>query len=110
MKLLVTALLLFLSIGHFVSAAKDAPLSAEGLSLRDAKVLVAGVAYGFGTYNAHLILNGKATLYCAPLSLSINGRLLWQLAEKELAGPHAIDIIVISAIDGLKKTYPCKKK
>lgn len=108
MKRLVAVLLLSLIAN--LSLAEDAPLSVDGLNLRDAQLLVAGVAYGFATYDAHIALSGKSPLYCTPVSESINGKLLWQLAEKNLAGPHEITTIAIVAISELKKKFPCKKK
>lgn len=108
MKRLVTALMLFLIAS--LALAEDSPLSVDGLNLRDAQLLVAGVAYGFATYDAHIVLREKSPLYCAPVSASVNGKLLWQLAEKSLAGPHEITIIAIAAINELKMKFPCNKK
>lgn len=105
MKRLVTVLFLFF-IGSLASADDD-PLSVDGLNLRDAQLLVAGVAYGFATYHAHSVLR-KSPLYCIPLNASVNGRLLWKLAEKNLAGPHEITTIANAAIMELKTKYPCK--
>lgn len=108
MKRLVTVLLQLFIANH--ALAEDAPLSVDGLNLRDAQLLVAGVAYGSATYHAHIVLSGKSPLYCAPVNASINGRLLWNLAEKNLAGPHEITTIANAAIMELKMKYPCKKK
>lgn len=108
MKKLVTVLLLFF-IANLASA-EDAPLSVDGLNLRDAQILVAGVAFGFATYHAHILLSEKSSLYCIPVNASVNGRLLWKLAEKILAGPHKIITIANTAIMELKIKYPCKKK
>ncbi len=88
-------------------SAQDEPLSIEGLALRNARLLVAGVAFGLGTYDGELASTGQARLYCVPDGVDITGNYLWELAEDELDGDHDLATVAATVVQRLRTLYPC---
>ncbi len=86
---------------------QDEPLSIEGLALRNARLLVAGVAYGFWTFDSELEADGKQRFYCAPQEVDISGNYLWELADAELDGDHDLATVAATVLRRLKTLYPC---
>ena len=109
--LVVTALICLAVPSHAISQESEQPLSMEGMDWNTTQLLIfmGGMAYGVTYFNVALILEGKPQLYCAPLDFILNGRVLWDLASKALAGPHEPQLVAIGALDELKKRYPCTK-
>ncbi len=107
MKPFIVALLL-VSFGGSVSA-QDEPLSIEGLALRNARLLIAGVAFGLGTYDGELAAVGQTRLYCAPDEVNITGNYLWELAEDELDGDHDLATVAATVLQRLRTLYPCSR-
>jgi hypothetical protein len=105
MRLFVVTLLCFSLNGPI--RAQDVPFSIEGLALRNARLLVAGVAFGFGTYAEELSATGLPGLYCAPNDDVINGNYLWELAKAELDGDHALATVATTVLQRLQMLYPC---
>ena len=105
MKPLLVTLLVF-SL-HGPVWAQDEPLSIEGLALRNARLLVAGIAYGFWIYDSELESAEQARLYCAPDDVSISGNYLWELAEAELGGDHDLAAVAATVLRRLQALYPC---
>lgn len=100
------ATLLFLSLSGPIFA-QDESLSIEGLALRNARLLVAGMAFGLGTYDDELSAEGQPRLFCAPDDVSINGNYLWELAEAELDGNHDLATVATTVLQRLRTLYPC---
>ncbi|MEE8094174.1 MAG: hypothetical protein V3T47_08050 [Gammaproteobacteria bacterium] len=89
--------------------AQDAPLSIEGLTLRNARLLVAGVAFGLGTYDGELASTGQPRLYCVPDGVDISGNYLWELADDELDGDHDLATVAATVVQRLQALYPCAR-
>ena len=87
--------------------AQDEPLSIEGLALRNARLLVAGMAFGIGSYSDGLTAAGRTGLFCAPDGVDINGNYLWELAEAELDGDHDLGTVAATVLQRLQALYPC---
>lgn len=87
----------------------EQPLSIQGLDWENTQLFMGGMGYGVMYFNTTLLSDGKSELYCVPPGVSVNGRLLWDLASKALKGPHKPDTVAIAALDELKKMYPCTK-
>ncbi len=87
--------------------AQDEPLSIEGLALRNARLLIAGVAFGLGTYDGELASTGQTRLYCSPDGVNITGNFLWELAEEELDGDHDLATVAATVLQRLRTLYPC---
>lgn len=102
---LLPSALLFLMIGSAV--AQDTPLSVEGLAQRNARLLVAGVAYGFHAVDSELAQPGFTRLYCPPDGVDISGNYLWELAEAELDGDHDLATVTAAVLGRLQALYPC---
>ena len=105
MKPLIVILLLFSLIGPV--AAQNEPLSIEGLQLRNARLLVAGMAFGIGSYDDELALSGQTQLFCAPDDVDISGNYLWDLAEEELDGNQDLATVATIVLQRLQTLYPC---
>ncbi|MFL2547402.1 MAG: hypothetical protein ACJ0SL_08610 [Candidatus Rariloculaceae bacterium] len=105
MKPVLATLLVFALIGPV--AAQDEPFSIEGLALRNARLLVAGMAFGLGTYDDELAASEQSRLYCPPDDVSINGNYLWELAEAELSGDHDLATVATTVLQLLQDLYPC---
>ncbi len=105
MKPFIIALLIASLSGSV--AAQDEPLSIEGLALRNARLLVAGVAFGFGAYDGELVSTGQTRLYCSPDGVNITGNYLWELAEDELDGDHDLATVAATVLQRLRTLYPC---
>jgi hypothetical protein len=88
------------------AAAQEAPLSIKGVNEAGMKMLLAGMAYGIGSANFFLRMEGRG-LYCPPRGVLTTPELLRQIAANQLNGAHKPDVIAITAIDGLRKKYPC---
>jgi len=88
-------------------SAQDVPLSIEGLALRNARLLVAGMAFGFGTFDDEITSTGGTRLYCPPVDVDINGNYLWELAEEELDGDHDLATVATAVLQRLRAIYPC---
>ncbi len=97
--------LLCLMIGSAV--AQETPLSIEGLAQRNARLLVAGVAYGLHAVDSELSQPGFARLYCPPDDVDISGNYLWELAEAELDGDHDLATVTETVLGRLRTLYPC---
>lgn len=87
--------------------AQDAPLSIRGTNEAGMQVLLAGMAYGIGSANFFLRMEGRG-LYCPPRDVLTTPTLLRELAAKQLEGPQKPDVVAIAAIDGLRKKFPCR--
>ena len=86
----------------------EPPLTIKGLTHKAAHHYLDGVADGFQIMNAQLSRQRKIPLYCIPDQVVLYGRDLYELTSKDMTGPqHEIDIVV-SALFGLMKKYPCK--
>jgi hypothetical protein len=85
----------------------DEPLSMVGLNDRERTIFMTGVNFGFQYYNAEVKLGRKTPLFCVPWDGATSGGQLWQLASRELAGPHEPAFIVIAALIQLRQEYPC---
>ena len=105
MKLFIATLLFSLSSGSVF--AQDESLSIEGLALRNARLLVAGMAFGFGTFDDELTAAGHVRLYCPPDDVTINGNYLWEIAEEELDGDHDLATVATTVLQRLRTLYPC---
>ena len=105
MKLFIATLLFSLLSGS--ALAQNESLSIEGLALRNARLLVAGMAFGFGTFDDELTATGHARLYCPPDDVSINGNYLWEIAEEELNGDHDLATVATTVLQRLRALYPC---
>ncbi len=105
MKPFIVVLLVFSVSGAVL--AQDEPLSIEGLALRNARLLVAGVAFGVSVYDGELASGGQARLYCAPDGVKITGNYLWELAEDELDGDHDLATVATTVLQRLRTLYPC---
>lgn len=101
----LTSALLCLMIGTAV--AQDTPLSIEGLAQRNARLLVAGVAYGFHAVDSELAQTGLTRLYCPPDDVDISGNYLWELAEAELDGDRDLATVTATVLRRLQALYPC---
>ncbi len=102
---LLASTMVCMTIGSAV--AQEAPLSIEGLAQRNARLLVAGVAYGFHAVDSELTQPGFARLYCPPADVDISGNYLWDLAEQELNGDHDLATVTATVLERLKALYPC---
>ena len=107
MKPFIVALLVCSFSGSV--AAQDEPLSIEGLALRNARLLIAGVAFGFGAYDGELASVGQTRLYCAPDGVNITGNYVWELAEGELDGDHDLATVASTVLQRLRTLYPCSR-
>ena len=105
MKLLTLILPLLLLVGP--AAAQNEPLSIEGLALRNARLLVAGMAFGIGSYGDELASSGQTGLFCAPDDVDISGNYLWELAEGELRGNQDLATVATTVLRRLQTLYPC---
>ena len=90
------------------ASAQKAPLSIKGVNDAGMQVLLAGMAYGMGTANFVLRMEGRG-LYCPPRAVLTTPKLLRELASKQLSGPQKPDVIAIAALDELRKAYPCQR-
>jgi len=86
--------------------AQERPLSIKGVNEAGMQALLAGMAYGIGSANFFLRMEGKG-LYCPPRRILTTPTLLRELASTQLKGPQRPDVIAIAAIDGLRRKYPC---
>lgn len=107
--LIVTALICLAVPSPAISQEGEQALSIKGLDWDATQLFMGGMGYGVEYFNIALFLDGKPQLYCTPLDVGVNGRVLWDLASKALEGPHEPDIVAIAALDELKKRYPCTK-
>ena len=90
-----------------VSGSTQQPaLSIKGVNEAGMQVLLAGMAYGIGTSNFFLRMEGRG-LYCPPRGVLTTPKLLRDLAGEQLNGPQKPDAIAIAALDGLRRKYPC---
>ena len=105
MKIVPVFMLAIITCGPV--AAQEQPLSIEGLALRNARLLVAGMAFGFGTFDEALISGDRVRLYCPPDDVEINGNLLWQLADEALDGDHNLATVATAVLQRLQTLYPC---
>ena len=105
MKPFIVTLLVFLLTGSV--SAQNEPLSIEGLALRNARLLVAGMAFGIGSYDGELALAGQTKLFCAPDDVDISGNYLWELAEGELDGNQDLATVATVVLQQLQVLYPC---
>lgn len=105
MKPLIVTLHLFLSVGPV--SAQNEPLSIEGLALRNARLLVAGMAFGIGSYDDELASAGQPQLFCAPDDVDISGNYLWELAQAELDGNQDLATVATIVLQRLQLLYPC---
>jgi len=105
MKPFIIALLVALFSGPI--SAQDEPLSVEGLTQRNARLLVTGVAFGFGAYDDELASAERARLYCAPEEVNISGNYLWELADSELDGVHDLATVAATVLQRLRTRFPC---
>ena len=87
-------------------SAQQAPLSIKGVNEAGMQALLAGMAYGLGTANFVLRMEGRG-LYCPPRRVLTTPDLLRDVAAQQLSGPQKPDVIAIAALDGLRKAYPC---
>lgn len=96
-------MVIFMSQSYPVLAA-DEPFSIKGLNERDAKLLIAGMAYGIAAVNVLL----PRPYYCKQDGNVITGKDLWSLAEENLAGPFEVVIVAAAVAVELPKKYACK--
>lgn len=109
LAVVLTALICLAVSSPATSGEGEQPLSIQGLDWDATQLFMGGMGYGVASFDTTLLTDGKPKLYCAPPDVSVNGRLLWDLASKALIGPHKPDIVAIAALDELKKRYPCTK-
>ncbi len=110
LRALVITILICLAVpSPAISQESEQPLSIKGMDWNTTQLFMAGMGYGVIYFNTALLLDGKPELYCTALDVSVNGRVLWDLASKALAGPHEPDVVAIAALAELKKRYPCTK-
>ena len=87
--------------------AEEERLFLKGYTPAGAREYLNGVADGFQILTAELIRQGRQPLYCLPGKVVLYGRDLLELASRELTGPQEDIDVVITALFGLKKKYPC---
>jgi len=97
--LVVMALICLAVPSPAISQESEQPLSMEGMdwNTTQLQIFMGGMAYGVIYCNNTLLLDGKPQLYCAPLDFILNGRVLWDMASKALAGPHEPQFVAIAA-------------
>ena len=105
MKPFAVTLFVFLLAGSV--SAQNEPLSIEGLVVRNARLLVAGMAFGIGGYDDELASAGQTKLFCAPEDVDINGNYLWELADGELDGNQDLGTVASVVLQRLRALYPC---
>lgn len=100
---------ILLSVVAAIAGAANAaePLSIKGLDREQTVQYVNGVGIALAYYDFELLQAGKERLYCVPDG-EFGPRLIWRLASGVLEGPHEKEVIVIAALDELRKRYPCK--
>ncbi|HEY5622919.1 MAG TPA: hypothetical protein VIV14_04085 [Gammaproteobacteria bacterium] len=89
------------------AVAQEMPLTIEGLAQRNARLLVAGVAYGLFAVDAELDSAGSSPLYCPPDGVEISGNYLWDLADAELDGDQDLLTVAETVLRRLRALYPC---
>jgi hypothetical protein len=87
--------------------AQQPPLSIKGVNDAGMQVLLAGMAYGIGSANFFLRMEGRG-LYCPPRGVLTTPALLRDLAASQLKGPQKPDVVAIAALDGLRQKFPCR--
>ncbi len=95
--------------------AAEAPLEARpsvaGLirGSEESMMFIGGLAYGIAYSNVNLYLRTGQRIYCPPDDTPlVNGRIIWELLDKALTGPHDPNIIATAAVTELQILYPCK--
>lgn len=87
-------------------ATAQEPLSIKGLDHAETVQFVNGVGTAVAYFDMNLRMEGKQGLFCVPND-DVDPRMVWTLASSSLVGPHDKEMIVIAALDELKKRYPC---
>ena len=106
--LLVTTILGLTLSPAMAMALDEKPLSISGLTQRSEPHYLNGVADGFQIMNAQFARRGSPRLFCIPGKVVLFGRDLLELASKDLRGPQEDVDVVVSALFGLMKKYPCQ--
>jgi hypothetical protein len=76
---------------------------------RRTQAFIAGAVKGIVYYNTMMRMEGKPALFCSSTgSLSLDE--FWGLASAALDGTHDQDTIVITALNGLRRRYPCSSQ
>ena len=87
LRALVITILICLAVpSPAISQESEQPLSIKGMDWNTTQLFMGGMGYGVIYFNTALLLDGKPQLYCTALDVSVNGRVLWDLASKALAG------------------------
>ena len=79
------------------------------LDQNEERFYLEGVTDGFQVLNAALMQKGRQPLYCIPRKVVLYGRDVYELASKDLVGPQENIDLLVSALYGLMKKYPCKE-
>ncbi len=108
--LLVTTILGLTLSTAMAMALDEKPLSISGLTQRSEQHYLNGVADGFQIMNAQFARRGSPRLFCIPGKVVLYGRDLLELASKDLRGPQEDVDVVVSALFGLMKKYPCQQQ
>ena len=106
-RFLHAALVLTASALPLCAHAQGEKLSVTGVNDVGMQILLAGMAYGIGSANFFLRMEGRG-LYCPPRKVLTTPDLLRDLAAGQLKGQQKPDVIAIAAIDGLRKKFPCR--
>jgi hypothetical protein len=104
----LTIALLFLTVDLIAAGQNtDKVLSIQGFDGDRTQLFMSGMGYGVTFLNMMLLVEGKPPFYCPPAGVTVNGRVLWELASQVLEGPNPPEAVAIAALEALKKTYAC---
>ncbi len=106
---LLTSILPCLATQAVASERVERPVSIKGLDQNEERFYLEGVTDGFQVLNAALMQKGRQPLYCIPRKVVLYGRDVYELASKDLVGPQENIDLLVSALYGLMKKYPCKE-
>lgn len=85
----------------------DRAPSVPGLTPKEERLYLNGVADGFQVLNAALLHQGRQPLYCIPPKIVLYGRDLRELASNDSEKDRKDVDLIVSALFGLMDRYPC---
>ena len=100
---------LALAILFFAGAAlaQEDTFSIEGFAERNARLMIVGMAFGFGMFDSELEAADRPALYCPPADVNVTGNYLWDLADSELDGDHDLETVARTVMTRLRALFPC---
>ena len=105
MKVLAVAVAFLFFAG--AAQAQEDRFSIEGFAERNARLMIVGMAFGFGTFGSELEGANRPALYCPPADVNVTGNYLWNLADSELDGDHDLETVARTVMTRLRALFPC---